>query len=152
MFGALFCAGLAASGQSPPVPTRTGASSSVKVNRTVPNVTPPKTGPEFSAHPTAKEISEAWIFEERLVPIGETSADENAALATALLAYAKRSGPDDFASLTGFLEQHPQSPWHASLLTCLGLEYDKTAHYSRALEAWQKAWSLGKKTTRMDGG
>ncbi len=132
---------------------RAGASPDKPVvpNRTLPKVNPPKTGLEFSAIPTSQEISEEWIFEERLVPIGETSADENAALATALLAYAKRSGPDKFASLTGFLEKHAQSAWRASLLTCLGLEYYKTAHYSRALEAWQEAWALGKSTTELKG-
>jgi hypothetical protein len=83
-------------------------------NRTLPSIEPPKTGLEFSANPTTLEIFRARVFEEPLVPIGgEPSADENAALADALLGYAKRSGPDDFASLTGFLEKHPHSPWRA---------------------------------------
>lgn len=118
------------------------------VNRTVPKVFPPKTGLEFSANPTIQEIFRARVFEEPLVPIGgQPSADENAALTAALLGYAKRSGPDDFASLTGFLEKHPKSPWRAALLTCLGLEYYNTAHYSLALEAWEKAWPLAKDAT-----
>jgi len=113
----------------------------VKVNRTTPKVEPPKTGLEFSAKPTVQEIFRTRVFEEPLVPIGgEPGADENAALAAALLGYSKRSGPDDFASLTGFLGKHPQSPWRAALLTDLGLEYYNTAHYSLALEAWEKAW------------
>ena len=117
-------------------------------NRTLPKVAPPKTGLEFSAKPTVQEIFRARIFEEPLVPIGgEPTADENAALAAALLGYAKRSGPDDFSSLTGFLEKHPQSPWRAALLTCLGLEYYNTAHYSLALDAWEKAWPLAKDAT-----
>src|SRR5262245_15410177 len=112
----------------------------VKVNRTVPNVQPPKTTLEFSAHPNAQEIFRARIFEEPLVPIGgEPDADENAALVAALLGYAKRSGPDDFASITGFLAEHPASPWRVALLTDLGLEYYNTAHYSLALDAWEKA-------------
>ncbi len=93
----------------------------VTVNRTVPKVTPPKSGLEFSAHPTTQEISRARVFEEPLMPIGgEPSAEENADLAGALLSYANRSGPDDFASLTGFLHKHPQSPWRAAVLTGLG--------------------------------
>lgn len=117
----------------------------VRINRTVPNVTPPKTGLEFSASPTTQEICRARVFEEPLVPIGgEPGAEENAAFAAALLGYAKRSGPDDFASLTEFLEQHPKSAWRAALLTCLGLEYYNTAHYSLALEAWEKAWPVAK--------
>jgi len=121
-------------------------------NRTLPKVAPPKTGLEFSAKPTTQEISRARVFEEPLVPIGaEPGEAENAALAVALLAYAKQSGPDDFASLTGFLEKHPQSPWRAALLTCLGLEYYNTAYYSLALEAWSEAWSLGQKAGDAQG-
>src|SRR3990172_7913146 len=89
--------------------------SPVSVNRSVPNVVPPKTGLEFSANPTTQEISRARVFEEPLAPIGgKPGADENAALAAALLGYAKRSGPDDFANLESFLKRHPKSPWAAS--------------------------------------
>jgi hypothetical protein len=82
------------------------------------------------------------------VPIGgEPGAEENAALAAALLGYAKRGGPDDFTSLTGFLDKHPRTSWRAAPLTDLGLEYYNTAHYSLALEAWEKAWPLAKDAT-----
>jgi RHS repeat-associated protein len=110
----------------------------IRVNRTLPKVQPPKTGLEFSTQPTTGEISRARIFQVALVPIGgEPTVGENAALAGALLGYARRSSPDDFASLTAFLEQHPQSAWRASVLTGLGFEYYNTAHYSLALEAWR---------------
>src|SRR5437763_15474270 len=93
-------------------------------NRTLPRVEPPKTELAFSANPTPQEFFRARVFEEPLVPIGgEPTPKENAALAEALLGYGKRSGPDDFSSLTGFLETHPRSPWRAALLTGLGLEY-----------------------------
>src|SRR5262249_27216780 len=82
---------------------------------------------------------------------GEPSAEENAALAAALVGYAKRSGPDDFSSLTRFLEKHPKSPWRAALLTGLGLEYYYTAHYSKALESWEQAWKLAKGATDARG-
>ena len=86
------------------------------------------------------------------MPIGgEPTSEENSALAAALLGYAKRSGPDDFSSLTGFLDKHPESVWRAALLTYLGLEYYHTAYYSRALEAWQAAWVLGQKATDAKG-
>jgi RHS repeat-associated protein len=92
------------------------------------------------------------VFQEPLVSIGgEPSAQENADLATALLGYAKRSGPDDFASLTGFLEKYPNSSWRAALLTSLGLDYYNTAYYSRALAAWQEAWALGQAATNVNG-
>lgn len=127
-------------GAAETTPERAGKSG-ITVNRTVPKVSPPPTGLRFSANPTVQEIFRARVFEEPLVPIGaEPSAEENAALADALREYAKRSGPDDFASLTGFLERYPLSPWRAALLTSLGSEYYNTAHYSLALEAWQDAW------------
>jgi RHS repeat-associated protein len=124
----------------------------VKVNRAVPRVEPPKPGLGFSANPTTQEIFRARVFEEPLVPIGgEPSADENAALAAALIGYAKRKGPDDFGSLTDYLATHPESPWRAALLTDIGLEYYYTAHYSLALEAWEQAWPLAKNATDAPG-
>jgi RHS repeat-associated protein len=141
----LLAGAVGASGQ-PGVPDRP-----VKVNRTVPKIAPPRLGLEFSARPTVQEISRARVFEEPLVLIGgEPKAEENAALAEALLGYAKRSGPDDFSSLTEFLERHPQSPWRTALLTGLGFEYYTTAHYSLALEAWSKALEQAKDA--VDGG
>jgi RHS repeat-associated protein len=87
-----------------------------------------------------------------LVPIGDRpSASEIADLAEALRKYAQRSQPDDFGSLTDFLKEHPGSLYRAALLTCLGLEYYKTAYYSLALEAWNEAWSLAEKTTNVEG-
>src|SRR5262249_19520718 len=107
---------------------------------------------EFSTHPTVQEIFRARCFEEPLVPIGgEPTAAENAQVSTAVLGYAKRKGPDDFASLTDFLEKNPKSAWNTSLLTDLGLEYYNTAHYSLALDAWGKAWTLGKDATEPKG-
>jgi RHS repeat-associated protein len=124
----------------------------LKVNRAVPKVEPPKGGVLFSAKPTTEEIFRGRIFEEPLVPVGgQPSADENAALASALVGYAKRSGPDDFGALTAFLDSHSQSAWRPALLTDLGLEYYNTAHYSLALDAWTKAWALSKDATDQKG-
>jgi RHS repeat-associated protein len=109
-------------------------------------------GLKFSLQPSAEEISKARIFEEPLVPIGgKPSDDENAALAEALLEYAKRTSPGDVSSLANFLERYPESPWRAALLTDLGLEYYNLAYYSRALDAWQEAWILGQKATDLRG-
>jgi RHS repeat-associated protein len=103
---------------------------------------------EFSASPQPEEFFRARIFQEPLVPFGvEPAATENADLAKALTGYSQRSGPDDFSSLTAFLRAHPDSPWAPALLTDLGLEYYNTAHYSLALEAWEKAWTLAKGAT-----
>jgi len=65
---------------------------------------PQKTPLAFSATPTAEEIFRSHIFEEPLVPVGrEPTPLENAALASALIGYSKRSSVDDFVSLTTFL-------------------------------------------------
>lgn len=137
---------------APPSKSPGNSSQLVKPNRTLPVVQPPSMRLEFSAQPTVQEIMQARVFEEPLVPIGgEPVPDENSALATALLGYSNRSDLDDFYSLTGFLEKHPQSPWRAALLTDLGLEYFKTARYSKALTAWQEAWSLGQNANNASG-
>jgi RHS repeat-associated protein len=121
-------------------------------DRTVPREMAAQTALEFSANPTTQEIFRARVFEEPLVPVGsEPTAEENAALADALLGYARRGGPDDFSSLTTFLERHPLSPWRAAMLNGLGLEYYNTAHYSKALDAWRQAWELTRGATDANG-
>ena len=121
------------------------AQRSPRPNRTVPKVEPPEARLALSANPTAQEIFQAHVFQEPLVPVGgEPSAADNAALAAALAGYSRRTGPDDFSSLTGFLDRHPGSPWTAALLTDLGLEYYNSAHYSLAIDAWAGAWALAK--------
>jgi RHS repeat-associated protein len=106
----------------------------------------------FSSTPTVQEFFRARVFEEPLMPMGrEPTRLENAALAEALLDYSQRSSPDDFVSLTGFLEKHPNSPWSAALLTGLGSDYYNTAYYSKALDAWARAWALAKDATDARG-
>ena len=107
---------------------------------------------QFSANPTIEELVRARVFDEQLVPTGGTpGAAENAALSSALVEYSKRATPDDFSSLTAFLQKHPRSAWKPALLTSLGLEYYKAAYYSLALEAWQEAWVLGQNATDIPG-
>lgn len=112
--------------------------------------------PQKSLHPplniTTQDISRARVFEEPLVPMGtDPTPTENAALAAALHGYARRAGPDDFFSLTGFLADYPHSAWNAALLTNLGLEYYTAGHYSRALDAWTKASQFAKAASDLTG-
>ena len=92
----------------------------------------------LSANPTSEDICRARLFEEPLVSIGADPAPaENAALAAAVLGYSERSGPDDFSSLTGFLEAHPSCPWNAALLLggmLLGANYEALYHAIRPFE------------------
>jgi hypothetical protein len=99
--------------------------------------------PYLPPNPSAEQIFRARFFEDPLVPIGvEPMPAENSALVAALDGYSRRAGPDDFSSLTDFLEAYPQSPWKASLLNNLGREYYNTGYYSKALEAWRDTWQL----------
>src|SRR5580692_11574780 len=91
----------------------------------------------FPPHPTPRDIFRARVFEEPFVPIGhEPMAAENAAFADAPTAYRKDFDPDDFSSLTDFLDDQPKSPWRLALLTNLGLAYYRSGYYSEAVEAW----------------
>jgi hypothetical protein len=102
----------------------------------------------LSQMPLCDEISRFPVFSEPLIVIGaEPSCDENAALSAALVAYSQRSGPDDFSSLTDYLERYPDSPWNASLLTNLGTEYYDTGHFSKTISLWNQAWQLAKAAT-----
>lgn len=106
----------------------------------------------FSSSPTQQEIFQARVFQEPLVPIGsDPEPAETAALATALVAYSRRSAPDDYSSLSAFLAAHPNSCWNAALLTDLGLEFYSTGYYSKALDAWRQAWHLAKVSTDLRG-
>jgi YD repeat-containing protein len=106
----------------------------------------------FSPNPTPQDIFLARLFEEPLVPVGADPAPaETAALASALEAYAKRSDPEDFSSLTGFLRTYPNSAWNAALLTNLGLEYYNTGRYSKVVEALTRAWELSRSATDPKG-
>ena len=90
----------------------------VKVNRTVPKVTPVSAFPVFSEPPTDAEITRARVFEEPLVPMGGTATvDENRALSAALLAYLKKGVTEDLSQVEAFLDQYPNSAWRVSLLT-----------------------------------
>ena len=106
----------------------------------------------FSSAPTPQDIFLIRIFEEPLVPIADDPAPiETTALATALSNYAQRSEPDDFSSLTGFIEAYPTSLWNAALLTNLGIAYYNIGHYSKTLEVWSQAWELAKDVTELKG-
>jgi RHS repeat-associated protein len=120
----------------------------VKVNRTVPKVTPAPLRPAFSAEPTVEEIFRARVFEEPLVPVGAVpNPSETKALAAAINAYLDEGGGESLSAMRRFLEQHPSSPWRASVLAGSGVVYRRTGHFSRALAAWEEAWTLTRAST-----
>lgn len=96
--------------------------------------------------PLAAVIQDAH-FAEPLVATARTTADEDAALARAVMAYEQRTRADDISSLKAFLSAYPQSGWAPALLVNLGLSYLHEGHFSPALAAWQEAWRRGKDAT-----
>jgi len=119
----------------------------VTVNRQLPTVTASSPRPELSETPTDEEIFQAHIFAEPLVPTVPTTPQENKDLAAALAAFLDRTNGDDFGAITQFIENYPQSPWRASLLTDLGITWRHEGQFSQALAAWGEAWVLAKTAT-----
>ncbi|TGQ51032.1 peptidase C39 [Mesorhizobium sp. M1C.F.Ca.ET.193.01.1.1] len=99
-----------------------------------------------NSEPIAAVIASSH-FEEPLVAVGPTSPAEDESLKQALKAYGRRSQPGDRGSLEVFLSQNPRSGWAPALWTNLGLSYLHDGFFSRAIEAWQKAWLTGKSAT-----
>jgi YD repeat-containing protein len=86
-------------------------------------------------------------FAERLLPTGAPAAADDADLAAALDAYAREAQPDELGALEEFLATHPDSPWRVALLTNLGLVYYHYGYFSRAIDAWERAWAEGQGET-----
>lgn len=119
--------------------------SGVKVNRTVPNVQPPSPNLSFSENPSDAEISKARVFSEPLIrACWESSADENKALAAALVAFSNRTVSDDFSAIEQFIANYPKSPWRISLLVNLGIAQYKAGYFSKAMRTWEDAWAEGR--------
>ncbi|BBU64376.1 hypothetical protein MSC49_43110 (plasmid) [Methylosinus sp. C49] len=86
-------------------------------------------------------------FPEALVSTAPTSTEENLALAQAIVAYENRSEPDDVGPLTQFVAEHPNSGWSTSIMTNVGYSNLHFGYYSRALDAWRRAWVSGRDAT-----
>jgi hypothetical protein len=117
----------------------------VAPNRTRPAGRAVPAVPVFSSPPTDAELRQARIFEEPLVPIGRaTTPEENQALVTAIRAYLRAGGGEDLSLFEGFLSANPETPWRGALLTDLGIVYRRTGYFSKALGAWEEAWTAAK--------
>jgi YD repeat-containing protein len=95
----------------------------------------------------ARTTISATLLTEPLVPAGPTSAAEDQALAQALGSHRLGLQPQELSSLTGFLARNPNSGWAPALLTNLGYGYLHDGYFSKAIDAWQKAWRQGKSAT-----
>jgi YD repeat-containing protein len=106
--------------------------------------------PAVAAASTATEIPaaiRAAHFAEPLIPTAPTTAAEDLALSQALTVYQQRAAPNDVSGVTAFLAKYPHSGWTAALQTNLGIIYLHDGYFSRALDAWQRAWREGKNAT-----
>jgi len=120
----------------------------VKVNRTPPAPQALPATPQFSRPPTDAELARVHVFEEPLIPIGRaTTPAENAALALAITTYINAGGGEDLSLFEQYLATNPETPWRAALLTGLGIVYRRTGYFSRALTAWESAWTAARGAT-----
>ncbi len=111
----------------------------------------PGSRPYFSDPPTDQEILVSGILPQPLVPAGQTTVDENRALARALIEYQQwiRGGAasDQLSPITGLIRDHQGSRWEPALEVSLGIIYRRTGHMSKAMDAWQRAWDLTKNSS-----
>lgn len=83
-------------------------------------------------------------FEEPLVPMYATTPREDGALAEAISAYRSQPSPTDLTVFEAFLEKYPRSGWNVGILANLGLSYYRQGYFSRAIDAWERAWEAEK--------
>jgi RHS repeat-associated protein len=93
--------------------------------------------------PTAVVASTSG-FAEPLVKTKATVVSEDEDLSIAVDVFSHRQDPSDLSSLTTFLSKHPHSGWSTALWTNVGLSYLHDGYFSRAIDAWQKAWDEGR--------
>lgn len=94
-------------------------------------------------------------LDEPLVAGGPTTAEEDAALTAATDAIlANKVMPKDYpeaaAPLIAFVNKYPDSNWNTAVLTNLGLGYVRAGYYSRAIDAFERAWVLGKDSNLLE--
>jgi RHS repeat-associated protein len=125
--------------------TSASSTPAVKVNHTLPQVTPPSSTFSLPNPATTASLENARLFPEPLVPVGGTpTAADNAALAAALTSYAPSR---DITVLETYVGANAGSPWLVSVLTNLGLLEFHDGYFSKALADWTQAWNLGKSFT-----
>ena len=118
------------------------AKARVRVNRTVPKVAAPNLDPMFGTNVTTEALMRARFFPEQLIPTSTPTPDDNAALARTLeriaIAPADRWG----AILDAHIQDHPTSPWRASVVATAGTLYARAGYFSRAASYWTQAWEM----------
>ncbi len=75
---------------------------------------------------------------------GAAKPEDNQRLAEALAQFERN--PQDFGPLEKYAKANPTSPWSISVLANLGAIYFEGGFLSRSLDAYEKAWELGKRS------
>jgi len=105
--------------------------------------------PALSATPSDREIHASGVFAEPLVTVGgKGSPAENATLAAAVRSISCNSTAQErIAAIDDFLVRQPASVWRPGLLVNLGMLYDSTGRWSKAMDAFEQAWNGSKGAT-----
>ncbi|HSH93313.1 MAG TPA: RHS repeat-associated core domain-containing protein [Roseimicrobium sp.] len=102
----------------------------------------------FTDAPTDLELSTARVFVEPLIPTqGDLVAEENQALAKALVAFKAGKKATAIKPLVQFIRKYPDSRWRAALELNLGLLRYQTGYFSEALAYFESAWNRSKNET-----
>lgn len=75
---------------------------------------------------------------------GAATVEENQELGSTALAYLITGNTEDLTPFETFLDSHPGSRWRAALLTNMGIVYRRTGYFTKALAAWEEAWTIAK--------
>ncbi len=118
------------------------AKARVRVNRSVPAVAPPNLDPMFGTNVTTERLMQARFFPERLIPTSTPTPDDNTLLARTLERIAISPADRWSAILDAHIQDHPTSPWRASLVATAGTIYARAGYFSRAASYWTQAWEM----------
>ncbi|HEX4354841.1 MAG TPA: cysteine peptidase family C39 domain-containing protein, partial [Polyangiales bacterium] len=111
--------------------------------------------PPSAAETNGADLRRLGLFELPLVPVGRPEPSDRALLMAAVTRYRDGLKPnvarDRVEPIVAFTDAHPDSAWTPALLVNLGSIYRQTGHFSKALDAWQRAWSLAREAEDADG-
>jgi RHS repeat-associated protein len=114
----------------------------------------PRTGSGMTSAPESAMPSHYGVFLEPLIAFSTPRAGDETRLLAAIETYrraaeAAAGDPDAWARvqpLEAYLAANPDSPWRVSLLTNIGLVYERLGYVQDALEAFAHAVELANKT------
>ncbi len=114
--------------------------------RSLPNiqVAGPSVETGFSSTPTDIEFFKYGGLKLPLAPQGETSVEENTALASALAAYKASGLVYDFSAIDTFLGNYPASAWKAGLLANKGIVLRHNGFIGSSFPVFEEVWTLAK--------